>query len=470
MAIRNDILILSPKGAQLPEGEEQRLERLTVSGGDRYSILFDNTESQEAIWTIPEFPASYQGQTLKMELLCISEATSGNVTLNAAVESITAGDALDLDSAVSFDSANSGTAAVAATAGYAFAVTITLTNKDSLAVGDHCRIKITRDTSDTATGTLRVLAVKLYEDVDTVDLTGATNVTVNALNSITATEIGYLDGIESNIQDQLDAKLESGDLPAPISNYVRLDPSSSSQNVIQPSSASVVPLVVKGASSQTAALQDWQNSSGTVIAYIEANGNLSIKYLSIDQYVNVFNGAVNVGYGASGLSPTGQINGRFLTLVGATANQVVQSIKGASAQSANLTEWQNNSSTVLAYVTPTGNFVDSSGLANRERNHYGTVTDGTITFNCAARRFQSVVISGNCTLSVTNPVDGPACSLRITHGGDNATMAWPNNFFWPDGAEPSLSNTTGKVDSITFQYDATLGGYLAQAATNFAAP
>ena len=41
-------------------------------------------------------------------------------------------------------------------------------------------------------------------------------------------------------------------------------------------SASYIPLTVKGAASQTANLQEWQNSAGTVLASINASGQLEL--------------------------------------------------------------------------------------------------------------------------------------------------------------------------------------------------
>lgn len=86
--------------------------------------------------------------------------------------------------------------------------------------------------------------------------------------------------------------------------------------------ATYTALVVKGASSQSAKLQEWQNSSGTVNASMEDNGNLSIKYLAVTEYVNVFNGSINVGYGSAGLSPTGMVNGRRLTMTPYSPSQI----------------------------------------------------------------------------------------------------------------------------------------------------
>jgi hypothetical protein len=42
----------------------------------------------------------------------------------------------------------------------------------------------------------------------------------------------------------------------------------------QPTNASTIPLYIRGAASQTADLQQWQNSAGTVLAYVDKDGNV----------------------------------------------------------------------------------------------------------------------------------------------------------------------------------------------------
>jgi hypothetical protein len=53
-----------------------------------------------------------------------------------------------------------------------------------------------------------------------------------------------------------------------LTNAVILAPASSARNVIQPTGAAIVPLVAKGAASQSANLQEWQTSDGTVQARV----------------------------------------------------------------------------------------------------------------------------------------------------------------------------------------------------------
>lgn len=52
-------------------------------------------------------------------------------------------------------------------------------------------------------------------------------------------------------------------------------PAATSDNLITAQSASVVPLTVQGAASQTADLQDWQNSTPATVAKIDASGNFT---------------------------------------------------------------------------------------------------------------------------------------------------------------------------------------------------
>lgn len=64
--------------------------------------------------------------------------------------------------------------------------------------------------------------------------------------------------------------IEAGIIGDAHSQYVKVVGGST----ITASSSSTKGLVVKGAASQSANLQEWQNSSGTVVAYISASGAL----------------------------------------------------------------------------------------------------------------------------------------------------------------------------------------------------
>lgn len=118
-----------------------------------------------------QMPAIYAGAgTLKLDVwYFMASATSLDVRLAAAVEAVTDGDSLDEDAGESFDTANTNTENVPGTAGHPSKLTITLTNKDSVAAGDKVRIKLSRDadhgSEDDATGDLRMVGACLREEV-----------------------------------------------------------------------------------------------------------------------------------------------------------------------------------------------------------------------------------------------------------------------------------------------------------------
>jgi hypothetical protein len=98
-------------------------------------------------------------------------------------------------------------------------------------------------------------------------------------------------------------------------------------------SATTIGAVIRGAASQTADLQIWQNNSGTVLSRVDNNGN--------------FFGSV-VSVGATGISSGN------LRVVASGSSVIPAVIRGAASQSANLTEWQNSAGTVLSSINSNG--------------------------------------------------------------------------------------------------------------------
>jgi len=132
-----------------------------VLGNGRDGLAFDDTTSESIIFAFP-MPAQYAAGALSLKVYyAMDTATTGDVDLDASVEAIADAELTDVDS---FDTVNSvdGTA-VPGTANHRDTVSITLTNKDSVAVGESVRIKLARDIADTATGDLWVVGVELQE-------------------------------------------------------------------------------------------------------------------------------------------------------------------------------------------------------------------------------------------------------------------------------------------------------------------
>lgn len=138
---------------------------------NRDYMAFDASTVEAMYSQAVQMPAAYTGSgTLKADILyAAASATSGKFDFEISVEAITADDAVDTDAGDSFDTANAANETVPGTAGYMSVLTVTLTNKDSVAAGDMFRIKLERDaddgTNDTATGDARVYLVCVYEEV-----------------------------------------------------------------------------------------------------------------------------------------------------------------------------------------------------------------------------------------------------------------------------------------------------------------
>jgi hypothetical protein len=104
---------------------------------------------------------------------------------------------------------------------------------------------------------------------------------------------------------------------------------------VNPFGATQVGAVIRGAASQSANLQEWQDSAGTLITRIAAQGQLGT--------------TARITVGQTTISTAGQ-----LSVVGNT-DRVQMAVVGNNPQTANLQEWQNSAGTVRAKVDANGN-------------------------------------------------------------------------------------------------------------------
>jgi hypothetical protein len=165
-------------------------------------------------------------------------------------------------------------------------------------------------------------------------------------------------------------------------------------SVIATSAPALKGLVVQGAASQSANLQEWQNSSGTVLTKIDAAGigwltrsvvgastnanTIALQVLGSDSSTNatatVRGGASqtgnlqewqnSAGTGVAAINSGGAlwvgnstggspVAGAY-ALINGSGNALQLCVRGAASQSINLQEWQNSSGAVQANITPTG--------------------------------------------------------------------------------------------------------------------
>lgn len=129
---------------------------------------FDDT-AEEAIVSQPfAWPTAYaSGAVTASVCVFMASDNTNDIAVDVFVEAVSSGDTIDLESATSWDSANSGTVSLSGTtAGDPVFLTITLANKDSVVAGDIVRIGIRRDcdsANDDATGDMYFSHVEIYE-------------------------------------------------------------------------------------------------------------------------------------------------------------------------------------------------------------------------------------------------------------------------------------------------------------------
>ncbi len=156
----------------------------------------------------------------------------------------------------------------------------------------------------------------------------------------------------------------------------RMRISSSGNVLVNGFTASTVGLSVKGAASQTANLQEWQNSNGTVLASVESTGKFrlsSIETLPGTSTISIL-GNINAPYalGLGNISPfTGSAMLAVSTLNGGTTAVGVL-VRGIASQTGNLQEWQNSAGTVLSKVDSTGAMFTVTPPANTNTTQVAT--------------------------------------------------------------------------------------------------
>jgi len=190
-------------------------------------------------------------------------------------------------------------------------------------------------------------------------------------------------------------------------------------------------LIIKAKSGQTANLQEWQNSSGTVLSAFNQSGWLGVgKSPSYQFEVNTAaDDSLGIAYSVNstlylGWKPNGQSiayqnqdfswqNGtprvdRFVlstttqqTYIPIQNNIIGLTIRANASQTANLQEWQNSAGTVLSYVDATGGalFGDKVRFTQTDGNEYiDSLNDGYMDYGATTlHRFnQSIDVTGNC--------------------------------------------------------------------------
>lgn len=167
---------------------------------------------------------------------------------------------------------------------------------------------------------------------------------------------------------------------------------------VRPRLTTDVGIRVQGLPSQTGNLQEWTNQSATVVANVDATGNIFT--------------SVSLGIGTAPFTGSAR-----LAVFNNATNQVGAAIRGFAGQTASLQQWQTSAGTAVSQITNLGGFrSDVVGL--------GISTGGTTTVE-----LDSPSVAGafawapvNSTLSIKG-IDGPRLRLyaNTTAHGSNLT-------------------------------------------------
>jgi len=146
------------------------------------------------------------------------------------------------------------------------------------------------------------------------------------------------DSIEGNFRG-IDTRLSAAEsqLSGLSGSYVELISQTLAPNILIGQSTTTIPITIRAISSQTAPLQQWQNSSSVSVGGIGIAGNMNLAgYLT--------------------LGSTTQATTTGLNIVLGNASHKGITVRSQSSQTANIQEWQNSSGTALSWVNKDGKF------------------------------------------------------------------------------------------------------------------
>ena len=288
-------------------------------------------------------------------------------------------------------------------------------------------------------------------------------------------------------------------------------------SIISPASTAI-PLVVQGAPSQTANLQEWQDSAGTAVAVIDSSGNLSFPTLGgggtvyfsnnvapKQQFIQGTGNAVTIqatstialnagavsmggqlwangGFSAADFSPLvfftrqsvlgtsdyvlqmGDGNGLVHLIFAIQGNQSIfyasaaaskgLVVQGAASQTANLQEWQDSSGSVLASVSSNGTFTLNTTI------HPITIdsnSGGTTTLDLSVTDEHATTLSADTTFAFSNAMVGQRFTLRIAQAASGVpyTAGWPSGITWFTSTFTAPTMPTGAGNAMVVTFKVT---------------
>lgn len=139
---------------------------LTINTTERVqAYAFDAAAVEQLVWAFVA-PSNMVGPWTAIVTYVMATATSGAVVCRGYFEAITSGDAINLNTTTSYDSANQQTDTVPGSVYNPKQFTITMTNDDAITAGDWVCFRFDRfatDAGDTAAGDMLILSIELRD-------------------------------------------------------------------------------------------------------------------------------------------------------------------------------------------------------------------------------------------------------------------------------------------------------------------
>lgn len=343
-------------------------------------------------------------------------------------------------------------------------------------------------------------------DIEATDLPTGIDAAKIADGSVSNTEFQYVNGVTSAIQTQLNTKqatITGGATTIATSNLTAsraLVSDGSGKVAVSAVTATELTALsgVSGTLVSTAATQTLTNKTLTSPAIgsqiNDTNGNELIKFLVATGAVNEVTIGNHATTGNPYIQATGNDTNINLSLSGKGSGSVScgsnLAINNYAIVDGNNNEYLKFSSTATAVNEITVTNAAAGGAVKLEATggstnidfHIGakgtgvvyvssgdlwlsgyfkpkaiysdkvTATDGaTVTFNLANGNDHYVLIQGNRTLALSNPVVGQWFNVMIQQDGTGSrTVTWWTTINWAGGSAPTLTTTANRVDILEF--------------------
>lgn len=149
-------------------------------------------------------------------------------------------------------------------------------------------------------------------------------------------------------------------------------------------------------------------------------------------------GSISLTTGVTGTLPVGNGGTGATTLTGVLKGNGTSAFTTATAGT--------------DYVSPGGSAGAITATGLKETKTAPSISSGTLTIDCSAGNVFAVSLNANITtLTFTNvPASGTAYGLTLafTADGTARTVTWGASVKWPGGTAPTLTSTSGKVDTF----------------------